>query len=168
MLSPTIIGANAIHASETYVLLMNSDCDWEYRDQFDYLMRLNNTQYEQYLEDYQVVCLGGVDNLADVEMYVFPDLRHSVPDAKFIFVYPDSMLQEYYEYVGHKYGNEYMYMALGNTDLPNGVAFAGEIPMHIKHEMAHLDICGTWHDAEGKDLGQIVLHPDADHLSWCS
>jgi hypothetical protein len=153
--------------SKTYVMLLNPECDWEFRDQFDYYMRVNNTVYEQYLEYYQVICLGGVNNLSDLENYVVPSLRHSLPYDKFVFVYPDSMVDQFYDYIGGKYGYQYRYLALGNTDVPNGIAYVNEVPANVKHEMTHLATCGTWHDAEGHDLYRLVMHPEADQLIWC-
>jgi hypothetical protein len=100
-------------------------------------------------------------------MYTVPNLRHSLPYAKFVFVYPDSMTEQYYDYIEGKYGYQYRYLALGNTDVPEGIAYVNEMPANAKHEMAHLDTCGTWHDEDGFKLGQLVTHPEADQLPWC-
>ena len=155
------------HNSKTYVLLLNPDCDWDYRDQFDTYMHISNTGYEHYLDYYLVICLGGVKNLSDVENYVLPNLRHSLPYDKFVFVYPDSMVDQFHDYIEGKYGSQYRYLALGNTDLPNGIAYVSEVPANVKHEMAHLATCGTWHDERGEDIGRLIKHPDADRLPWC-
>ena len=154
--------------SLTYVMLLNPDCDWEFRDQFDYYMRIKDTQYEQYLKDnYQVICLGGINNLSEIESYVVPTLRHSLPYTTFVFVYPDSMVGQYHDYIEGKFGYQYRYLALGNTDVPEGIAYVSEVPASVKHEMAHLATCGTWHDEQGKDIGQIVKHAEAELLPWC-
>jgi hypothetical protein len=157
------------YGPQTYVMLLNPQCDWEFRDQFDFYMRHNDSQYEQYLKDnnYQVICLGGVSNLDDVQSHIVPTLRHSLSNVTFIFVYPDSMLEQYNDYVEGKYGHQYRYLALGNTDLQEGIAYSSEVPAHVKHEMAHLATCGTWHDEQGKDIGRMVRHADADLLPWC-
>lgn len=49
-----------------------------------------------------------------------------------------------------------------------GVAYVNEVPDNVKHEMAHLVSCGTWHDEHGQDSGEIVRHPDAEKLPWCT
>jgi hypothetical protein len=152
----------------TYVLLLNPECDWEYRDQFAESIRVINTGFEQYISDqYHVVCLGGVDDLSDIESYILPVLRPQLPYSKFVFVYPDIMTGQYYDYIEGKYGLEYRYRALGNTDLPKGIAYVSEAPANVKHEMAHLATCGTWHDDRGEDIGRIVKHPEAGTLPWC-
>jgi hypothetical protein len=169
VITPEGIGASANdQSSKTYVLLLNPECDWEFRDRFDYYMHMNNTEYEHYLDSYRVICLGGVKNLTDVENYILPNLRLDLPNDKFIFVYPDSMVDQFHDYIEGKYGSQYRYLALGSTDIPNGVAYAGEVPANVKHEMAHLATCGTWHDEQGEDLGHLVRHPQADLVPWCS
>ena len=165
-----ILGAegNSGYDSPPYVMLLNPDCDWEFRDQFDYYMHAKDQQYEQYLKDnYQVICLGGINNLSDIESYIVPTLRRNLPYTTFIFVYPDSMVEQYHDYIEGKYGYQYRYLALGNTDVPEGIAYVSEVPANVKHEMAHLATCGTWHDEQGKDIGQIVKHPEAEKLPWC-
>jgi hypothetical protein len=152
----------------TYVMLLNSDCDWDYRDHFEHHMRLSNTQYEKHIDDYSVICLNGIKELSEIEAYTLPTLRQSMPYAKFVFVYPPSMIEQYNDYIDGKYGYQYRYLTLGNTDLPNGIAYVSEVPLNVKHELAHLSLCGTWHDAEGKDIGAIIEHPDANNFSWCA
>ena len=155
------------HHPMTYVMLLNPECDWEFRDRFDENMHINNTEYEKYLDYYQVVCLGGVKNLSDVESYVVPNLRYIFPDDRFVFVYPDSMLEQFHDYIEGKYGSQYRYLALGNTDVPNGIAYVSDVPANVKHEMAHLATCATWHNDKGEDIGRLVKHPEADLLPWC-
>ena len=155
------------HQILTYVMLMNPACDFDLSNQFENDLHMSKMKYEQYIDNYRVICLGGVKNLADVDAYIVPNLRTTVPQAKFVFVYPDSMTEEYRNYLEGKYGYQYRYLALGNTDLPSGIAYANEVPANVKHEMGHLDSCGTWHDEEGRDIGRIVRHPQADQFPWC-
>jgi hypothetical protein len=130
-------------------------------------MRLNNTAYEKYLGSFYVICMGGVTDLKDVEAYIIPQLRYYLPKDTFLFVYPASMNEQYYDYIEGRYGYQYRYSALGNSDIPTGTGYANESPFNVKHEMAHLATCGTWHDVEGNDTGQLVRHPEADQLAWC-
>jgi len=169
VITPQAISAQLTidHHPMTYVMLLNPECDWEFRDRFDEHMRVNNTQYEKYLDSYQVICLGGVKNLEDVDSYVVPNLRYILPYDRFVFVYPDSMLEQFHDYIEGKYGSQYRYLALGNTDVPNGIAYVSEVPANVKHEIAHLDTCGTWHNDKGEDIGRLVKHPEADLLPWC-
>jgi hypothetical protein len=168
MIPPQGINASGIDQSpKTYVMLLNPACDWEFRDNFDQYMHMNNTGYEHYLDSYEVICLGGVRHLADIESLVLPVLRHDLPDDKFVFVYPDSMIEQFHDYIEGKYGAEYWYLALGNTDIPNGIAYTSEVPANVKHEMAHLATCGTWHNVQGADIGHLVRHPQADLFPWC-
>lgn len=158
---------NDDNETKTYVFLLNPECDYEFRDKFDYYLRLNNDSYEKYLGNYYVICLGGVSNLKEIEEYTIPQLRYLLPMDTFLFVYPDSMKEQYYDYIEDRYGYQYRYSALGNSDIPAGVAYSTEKPFNVKHEMAHLDTCGTWHDVEGNDTGQLVRHPDAEQFAWC-
>ena len=169
VISPQGISAEVTidHHPMTYVMLLNPECDWDFRDRFDEHMHVNNTQYEKYLDNYQVICLGGVKDLKDVDSYVVPNLRHILPYDRFVFVYPDSMLGQFHDYIEGKYGSQYRYLALGNTDVPNGIAYVSEVPANVKHEMAHLATCGTWHNDKGEDIGRLVKHPEADLLPWC-
>jgi hypothetical protein len=165
---PQGISAIAINQTpKTYVMLLNPACDWEFRDKFDHYMHMNNTPYELYLDSYRVICLGGVKNLTDIESYILPSLRSDLPDDKFVFVYPDSMVEQFNNYIEGKFGPEYRYLALGSTDIPNGIAYVSEVPASVKHEMAHLATCGTWHNEQGEDIGHLVRHPQADFLPWC-
>jgi hypothetical protein len=152
---------------KTYVFLIHPECNFEMRDRFDYYMHLNNTGYEKFLGNYHVVCLGGIDKLGEIERHVLPALRRISPDGTFVFVYADSMKPQYGDYMANKYGSEYRYASLGYTDILQGMAFAMESPANVKHEMAHLSTCGTWHDAEGNDLERLVKHFQADKLPWC-
>ncbi len=162
------MGESLHGGSLTYVMLLNSDCDWEFRDQFEYLMRAE-TPYDQYLnKEYQVICLGGVGNFSNVADYVVPTLRMSLPADDFVFVYPSTMVLDYHDYVDENYGSQYRYSSLGNSEIPKGVAYASEVPSYVKHEMAHLHTCGTWHDENGFDLGYVTRHPEANDLSWCT
>jgi hypothetical protein len=77
------------------------------------------------------------------------------------------MRAQYDEYMADKYGFEYRNAVLGNTDVLQGIAYAKESQSNVKHEMAHLVTCSTWHDSKGNDLGDLVRHPDADSLQWC-
>lgn len=157
------------HDPLTYVMLLNPDCEWEFRDQFDYYMRLKDSQSDQYIDDnYLVICMGGVNDLKDIESHIVPILRQNDLESLFVFVYPDSMIQQYNDYIEGKYGYQYRYLALGNTDVEKGIAYVNEVPANVKHEMAHLAICGTWHDEQGRDIGQIVKHVEAEQAPWCS
>lgn len=162
------VAAVATTTTITYVLLLNPDCNDDMRDRFDYYMRLNNTAYERYLGYYEVVCMGGVSNLADIEKRTLPMLRSAFPDDLFVFVYPEAMKNQYSDYLVEKYGYQYRYAALGNSDITKGIAFADEFPATIKHEMGHLATCGTWHGTQGEELGYIIRHPLADNLAWCN
>jgi hypothetical protein len=132
-------------------------------------MHIEDIRYEKYLtDDYQIICLGGVTNLRDIEDYVVPTLRSDLPSSFFVFAFPDSMSSQYNDYIESKYGLEYRYLALGSTDLAEGIAFASEVPSAVKHEMAHLSTCGTWHDELGKDIGRVIKHEEAHLFSWCN
>ena len=75
---------------------------------------------------------------------------------------------QYNDYIEGEYGTQYRYHALGNADIPKGIAYVSEVPSNVKHESAHLNICGTWHDDMGKDIDQIIDHPKARLLPWCT
>jgi hypothetical protein len=156
------------HSTMTYVLLLDPKCDYEFRDDFESYLRANNTGYEQYIGDYYVICMGGVTDLRQVEAYLAPQLRYHLPYDTFLFVYPDTMNEQYYDYMENKYGYQYRYSALGNADILTGTGYAKAAPFYVKHEMAHLGTCGTWHDAEGRDIDSIIRHPEADQLAWCA
>lgn len=151
----------------TYVLLLNPSCDDKFRDKFDQEMHLNNTVTEKYIGYYEVACMGGVTDLSQINDYVLPILRFSNPSASFVFVYPDQMKDQFENYIGSKFGEQYRFAALGSTDIPTGSAYANETPAVVKHEMGHLGICGTWHDAQGKDTGTITRYMGADKFPWC-
>jgi len=156
------------HRKVTYVLLLHPGCDYQFRDKFDHDMHLNNTDSERFFGYYEVACMGGISNLTDINSRILPILRIANPAASFVFVYPDSMKDQFDNYIGAKYGEQYRYLALGNTDVATGSSFANETPVVIKHEMGHLAICGTWHDAQGKDTGRITRYLGADSLPWCN
>jgi len=152
----------------TYILLLNPKCDYIFSTTFDFYMHLNNTEYEKYVGNYKVVCMGGVKNLDDIDNFIVPALRVNFPTEKFVFVYSDSMKDQYANYIQKKFGSEYKYSVWGNADIKKGIAYAGESPAVVKHETSHLYLCGTWHDSEGKDLGYIVKYPNASIFPWCS
>jgi hypothetical protein len=161
-------GAKSKAAAATiYVLLLNPNCTQDFRDKFDYYMHLNNTENERYFGYYQVVCMSGVTSLNQVNTQVLPALRFSMPYNTFVFVYPASMKMQFEDYIGNKYGEQYRDAALGVADIGTGSAYADEEPAVIKHEMGHLAICGTWHDAQGRNLGKIVREPGVENLPWC-
>jgi hypothetical protein len=154
--------------SMTYVFLLNPECNDGFRDKFEYYMHLNNTSNERFLGYYEVVCMGGVENLGDIEGTTVPLLRQSYPSDTFVFVYPESMKGQYSDYLATKYGEAYRNAARGSSDVPQGIAYAMEFPETVKHEMSHLSICGTWHDEYGQNLDHILKHPEAENLAWCS
>ena len=111
--------------------------------------------------------MSGVNTLDQINRQILPALRFSMPDNTFVFVYPVSMKIQFEDYIGSKYGQQYRDAALGVADIGAGSAFADEEPAVIKHEMGHLAICGTWHDAQGKNIGKILREPGVDSLPWC-
>ena len=155
------------NASMTYVMLLNPECDWDFRDEFEGNMRITNTEYENYLDTYSVICLGGVKHLGDIEDHVLPRLRLDMPNDKFVFVYPESMVEQFHDYLEGKYGSEFRYLALGNSDVPNGIGYVGEVPANVKHEMAHLATCATWHDEQGENIGMLARYPHSERFPWC-
>ena len=151
----------------TYVLLLNQNCTYEFRDKFDYYMHLNNTENERYFGYYEVTCMSGVTSLEQVNKVVLPALRYLMPNDTFVFVYPPTMRSQFEDYIGGKYGQQYRDAALGVADIGTGSAYADEEPSVVKHEMGHLAICGTWHDAQGKPINGIQRDPGVDALPWC-
>ena len=168
MVPAAVAPASADSSPMTYVMLLNPECHDGLRDEFDHYMHLNNTAHELFFGYYEVVCLGGVTDLADIEEHVLPLLRTLYPDDIFVFVYPDSMKEQYDDYLSSRFGYKYRNAALGNADIPLGMAFASEFPDTVKHEMQHLAACGTWHGVNGEDLDYIQKHPQAEGLVWCS
>lgn len=164
---PASMNAVAATKPTTYVVLLNSGCNDEYRAKFDYYMHLNNTDSERYFGYYEVVCMPNVTSLDEVNKQVLPALRFLMPDSMFVFVYPSAMKSQFEDYIGNKYGQQYRDAALGVTDVGTGSSFADEEPAVVKHEMGHLGICGTWHDAQGRDMGKITREPGVDKLLWC-
>src|SRR5262249_56481859 len=139
----------------------------EFRDKFDHYMHLNNTDSERYFGYYEVVCMPGVTSLDEVNKAVLPAFRFLMPNNMFVFVYSPGMKGQFEDYIAGKYGEQYRDAALGVADIGAGSAYADEEPAVVKHEMGHLAICGTWHDAQGKETGKIVREPGVEKLPWC-
>src|SRR5687768_12459208 len=99
----SVMSENIVKSKATgYVLLLDPHCDEEKRAEIERLMRLNNTVYEKYIGNYQVLCFGGWHNgnIWVLEEITTPLLRVFFPDDVFVYVYSEDMKVDFSKYLG--------------------------------------------------------------------
>lgn len=124
----------------SWILILAPDCI-EDNQQLELAEQMRNTttQFDEYVGEYETVCMGGVD-LYDIEDVTVPALRQIYPDSPLVFVWPD--LQEYRAYFSSLTGQEEKGTAhSGLWDGFSVVAVNEDTQQSVKHELTHTTHC---------------------------
>lgn len=164
-----------------YIFLLDPKCDEDMRAEYTRNSSLPTPQLDRYLYSYEIVCFGGIDNVWLIDKFAGPIMRWIYPDKLFVFVFDqETMGRDFSQYLWFTRGAEFKdwprahLLALGEdvvkgySDIRLGWAYASdELPYYAKHELAHLMMCGTWHDGDGRDLQKIQRYPGWESYPWC-
>lgn len=152
--------------SKTWILNIKPGCDYEDSDDLRHRLNYNNTAFEPYTQDdYEVVCMGGVDILS-IESVTLPLLRSVFPHDAFVFVYGDVQERDFRLYISTKYGPQYYRTADGNADIELGYAIArASAHADIEHERAHIETCSA--HFEGADNNDAATWTRVGLKPWC-
>lgn len=166
--------------SHAFVFLTSPDCD-DRIETYERNFQLPSPDIDRYIKGYQIVCFGGINNFWIVDNITLPILRFIYPDKIFVFVFPDSQSPEFTKFLDAKLSSQLQNHPIGDllkggfraangySDIEKGVGYALDgYPYYAKHELAHLWICGTWHDSNARPLTNLQFYPGADKLPWCT